>query len=67
MGNNLSTFYRDDLKRITKDLMDEVTGEEVNWHTVELKGQDLLVLSRAAIQEKVKERHSYIANKLKGG
>ena len=67
MGNNLSTFYRNSLKQITRDLMDEVTGEEVNWHNVELKGQDLLVLARAAIQEKVKERHGYIASKLKEG
>ena len=65
MGNNLSIFYRNSLKQITRDLMNEVTGEEVNWHNVELKGQDLLALSRAAIQEQVKERHSYIASKLK--
>lgn len=65
MGNNLSTFYRDNLKQITRDLMNEVTGEKVNWHRVELKGQDLLVLSRVAIREQAKERHGYIANKLK--
>ena len=67
MGNNLSTFYRNSLKQITRDLMDEVTSEEVNWNNVELKGQDLLALSRAAMQEQVKERHNHIVSKLKEG
>jgi len=65
MGYKLSNSYRDDLKQITKDLMNEVTGEEINWHRVELKGQDLLVLSRAAIREQAKERHCHIIEKMR--
>ena len=60
---NLSTHYRENLKQVARSLMDELTGSEINWHTVELIGQELVVLSGEALNEQVKQRQGYINSK----
>ena len=60
---NLSTHYRENLKQVARSVMDELTSSEINWHTVELIGRELVVLSGEALQEQVKQRQEHIKSK----
>lgn len=59
--------YRASLNKIADNLLAElVEGDEINWHTVELIGRELVVLSGEASKEQVKQRQEYIKSKYEG-
>ena len=58
--------YRTSLNKVTDNLLAELAeGDEINWHTIELIGQELIVLSVEAKREQVKQRQEYIKSKYK--
>lgn len=65
MGN--SNQYRASLNKVEDNLLAELVEEgEINWHTIELIGRELVVLAGDALKEQIRERQKYIKSKYKG-
>ena len=43
-------FYIADLMRVVSDIVNSAKGEKPDWQRLELKGEDLKVLARAAMK-----------------
>ena len=55
--------YRASTKKVSDNLQAELTKPEINWHTIELIGRELVVLAGEARKEQVKQRQEYMKKK----
>ena len=65
MGTNPNP-YRTSLNKVVDNLLAEQVKQEINWHTIDLIGQELVVLAGGALKEQVKQRRENIKSKYKG-
>lgn len=62
MKNSLNQ-YRARTNKVSDNLRAELIKQEINWHTIELLGRELVILARNARVEQVRERQEHILSK----
>jgi len=54
---------RASLNKVNDNLQTQLVENEINWHVIDLIGQELVILAGEAIWEQVKQRQEYIKSK----